>query len=75
MPFSTTAIGCLAVAERLNSAAASALSDKKLRRTNSAAAVGCGGWFGRESKQLIRPLGIGIGFALKRIIKIRVKPS
>jgi len=33
-------------AEEPTSAAPAALSDKKLRRTNSAAAVGWGEWFG-----------------------------
>src|SRR5262249_12994873 len=33
-------------AEQPSSAAAAALSDKKLRQTNIAAAVGCSDWFG-----------------------------
>jgi hypothetical protein len=33
-------------AEQPSSAAAAALNDKKLLKTNIAAAVGCSGWFG-----------------------------
>jgi hypothetical protein len=38
-------------AERPSSAAAAALSDKKLLKASIAAAVGCSDWFGRASLQ------------------------
>jgi hypothetical protein len=37
-------------AEQPNSAAAAALSDKKLRQTNVAAADGCSDWFGAATE-------------------------
>ena len=48
-------------AERISSAAAAALSDKKLRQTKIAADVGCSTWFGPHTHEH----GLEVGFGAR----------